>query len=152
MRKSCKRKVYALVNPISMAIEGACVTDEQRLEQLASRELQAIKDMTTGKGTLRTWQDLVDMNNVCQTMGRNGIGPECLVDCMMAELELKSAAKRYEKTKKMGLTAQGIKSIKEVHEWHNLQRKSISRSEYEAQIKMTLSKLRSRSKEVEVLN
>jgi hypothetical protein len=85
-------------------------------------------------------------------MGRNGIGPECLVDCMMAELELKTAAKRYEKTKKMGLTAQGIKSIKEVYEWHNLQRKSISRSEYEAQIKMTLSKLRSRSKEVEVLN
>jgi hypothetical protein len=54
MRKSCKRKVYALVNPISMAIEGACVTDEQRLEQLASRELQAIQDMTTGKGTLKT--------------------------------------------------------------------------------------------------
>jgi hypothetical protein len=152
MRKVCKRKVYALVNPISMAIEGACITDDERLKQLADREMLSINEMMTGKGTLRTWQDLVDMNNVCQTMGRNGIGPECLVDCMMAEIELKSAAKRYEKTGKMGLTAQGIKSIKEVHEWHNLQRKSISRSEFEAQIKMTLSKLRSRSKEVEVLN
>lgn len=151
MKKRCKRKVYALVNPISMAIEGACITDEDRLKQLSDRELQAINDMMTGKGTLRTWQDLVDMNNVCQTMGREGIGPECLVDCMMAEIELKSAAKRYEKTKKMGLTAQGIKSIKEVHEWHCLQRRSISRSEYEAQIKKTLSKLRSRSKEVDVI-
>ncbi len=151
MKKRCKRKVYALVNPISMAIEGACITDEDRLKQLSDRELQAINDMMTGKGTLRTWQDLVDMNNVCQTMGREGIGPECLVDCMMAEIELKSAAKRYEKTKKMGLTAQGIKSIKEVHEWHCLQRRSISRSEYETQIKKTLSKLRSRSKEVDVI-
>lgn len=151
MKKRCKRKVYALVNPISMAIEGACITDEDRLKQLSDRELQAINDMMTGKGTLRTWQDLVDMNNVCQTMGREGIGHECLVDCMMAEIELKSAAKRYEKTKKMGLTAQGIKSIKEVHEWHCLQRRSISRSEYEAQIKKTLSKLRSRSKEVDVI-
>lgn len=151
MKKHCKRKIYSLVNPISMAIEGACITDDDRLKQLADREFQAIQDMTTGKGTLRTWQDLVDMNNVCQTMGRNGIGHECLVDCMMAELELKSAARRYEKTNKMGLTAQGIKSIKEVHEWHNLQRKSVSRSEYEAQIKKTLSKLRSRSKEVDVI-
>lgn len=134
-----------------MAIEGACVTDEDRLKELADREFQAINAMMSGKGTLRTWQDLVDMNNVCQTMGRDGIGPECLVDCMMAEIELKSAAKRYEKTKKMGLTAQGIKSIKEVYEWHCLQRKSISRSEYEAQIKKTLSKLRSGSKEVDVI-
>lgn len=151
MRKSCKRKIYALTNPISMAIEGACITEESRLKQLSDRELQSINEMMTGKATLRTWQDLVDMNNVCQTMGRDGIGPECLVDCMMAEIELKASAKRYEKTGKMGLTAQGIKSIKEVHEWHSLQRKSISRSEYEAQIKKTLSKLRSRSKEVDVI-
>ena len=151
MKKRCVRKIYPLVNPIAMAIEGACITDEARLKELADKEFKAINDMMFGNGTLRTWQDLVDMNNVCQTMGRQGIGPECLVDCMMAEMELKAAAKRYEKTKKMGLTAQGIKSIREVHDWHCLQRKSISRSEYEAQIKKTLSKLRSRSKEVDVI-
>jgi len=54
MKKRCKRKIYALVNPILMAIEGACITDEDRLKQLSDRELQAINDMMTGKGTLRT--------------------------------------------------------------------------------------------------
>lgn len=134
-----------------MAIEGACITPQETLKTLTDRESEAIDAMMKGKGNLRYWQDIVDMNNVCQTMGRNGIGPECLVDCMMAEIELKAAAKRYEKTGKMGLTAVGIKSIQNVQEWHKLQRASISRKEYENQIKKTLSKLRSRSSEVEVL-
>lgn len=134
-----------------MAIEGACITPPETLKTLVDKESQAIDAMMTGKGNLRFWQDLVDMNNVCQQMGRDGIGPECLVDCMMAEIELKAAAKRYEKTGKMGLTAIGIKSIQQVQEWHNLQRASISRNEYEKQIEKTLSKIRSRSSEVDVL-
>jgi hypothetical protein len=151
MKKQCRRKVYQLRNPITMAIEGACITPQETLKTLTDRESEAIDAMMKGKGNLRYWQDIVDMNNVCQTMGRNGIGPECLVDCMMAEIELKAAAKRFEKTGKMGLTAVGIKSIQNVQEWHKLQRASISRKEYENQIKKTLSKLRSRSSEVEVL-
>ena len=151
MKKQCRRKVYQLINPIAMAIEGACITPQETLKTLTDRESEAIDAMMTGKGNLRYWQDIVDMNNVCQTMGRNGIGPECLVDCMMAEIELKAAAKRYEKTGKMGLTAVGIKSIQQVQEWHKLQRASVSRKEYESQIKKTLSKLRSRSSEVDVL-
>lgn len=151
MKKQCRRKIYQLRNPITMAIEGACITPQETLKTLTDRESEAIDAMMKGKGNLRYWQDIVDMNNVCQTMGRNGIGPECLVDCMMAEIELKAAAKRYEKTGKMGLTAVGIKSVQNVQEWHKLQRASISRKEYENQIKKTLSKLRSRSSEVEVL-
>jgi hypothetical protein len=151
MRKQTRRKVYALTCPITLAIEGASITDDSRLKQLSDNELKAIQDMTTGKGDLYTWQNLVDMNNLCQIMGRQGIGPECLVDTMLAEIELKAAAKRYEKTKKMGLTALGIKSIKQVHEWHDLQRKSISRGEYERMIQLTLNKIKSKSKDVQVL-
>ena len=151
MKKQCRRKVYQLRNPITTAIEGACITPLETLQTLTDRESEAIDAMMTGKGNLRYWQDIVDMNNVCQQMGRDGIGPECLVDCMMAEIELKAAAKRYEKTGKMGLTAVGIKSIQNVQEWHKLQRASISRKEYERQIAKTLHKLRSRSSEVDVL-
>lgn len=151
MKKQCRRKVYQLRNPITMAIEGACITPLETLQTLTDRESEAINAMMKGKGNLRYWQDLVDMNNVCQTMGRNGIGPECLVDCMMAEIELKAAAKRFEKTGKMGLTAVGIKSIQQVQEWYKLQRASVSRKEYERQIAKTLHKLRSRASEVEVL-
>ena len=151
MKKQCRRKVYQLINPIAMAIEGACITPLETLQTLTDRESEAIDAMMTGKGNLRYWQDIVDMNNVCQQMGRDGIGPECLVDCMMAEIELKAAAKRYEKTGKMGLTAVGIKSIQQVQEWYKLQRASVSRKEYERQIAKTLHKLRSRASEIEVL-
>jgi hypothetical protein len=148
MKKRCRRKIYALVNPIAMAIEGACITTDDKQKTLEDRETQALDEIITGKGTLRSWQDLVDMNNLCQEMGRNGIGPECLVDCMMAEMELIAAAKRYQKIGKLGLTATGIKSIQQVQEWHSLQRKSISRGEYEFMIKKTLNKLKSKSKDV----
>jgi hypothetical protein len=98
-----------------------------------------------------TWQELVDMNNICQVMARNGIGPEALPDSMMAEIELKQAAKRFESTGKMLLTGTGLKAINEVLEWHHLQRTSISRAEYERMIQKTQNKLKSKSKDVTVI-
>jgi hypothetical protein len=151
MRKQCKRKVYQLIDPIAHAIAGACITTKDQRDELSKKELAAIEAMRTGKGTIETWQELVDMNNVCQIVARNLIGPEALVDCMMAELELKAATKRYEKTGKMLLTGVGLKSIIEVQEWHDKQRRSISRSEYERMIEKTRNKLRSRSKDVTVI-
>ena len=151
MRKQCRRKIYKLVDPIAHAIAGAGITTDDCLDQLKDKELAAIEAMRTGNATLQTWQELVDMNNICQVMARNGIGPEALVDCMMAEIELKQAAKRYEATGRMLMTGTGLRSINEVSEWHHLQRKSISRSEYERMIEKTRNKLRSRSKDVTVI-
>ena len=42
MRKQCRRRHYALTNPIALAIAGACVTDDGRLDKLQLRELSAI--------------------------------------------------------------------------------------------------------------
>ena len=151
MRKVCRRKVYKLLDPIAHAMAGAAITTDDCLDQLKDKELAAIEAMRTGNATLQTWQELVDMNNICQVMARNGIGPEALVDCMMAEIELKQAAKRYEATGRMLMTGTGLRSINEVSEWHHLQRKSISRSEYERMIEKTRNKLRSRSKDVTVI-
>lgn len=148
MRKQCKRKIWQLVDPIAHAIAGAAITTDDCLEQLKNDEKEAIEAMRTGKADVYTWQKLVDMNNICQVMARKGIGPEALVDSMMAEIELKHAARRYEATGKMLLTGVGLKSINEVLEWHHLQRTSISRSEYERMIEKTRNKVRSRSKDV----
>jgi hypothetical protein len=84
-------------------------------------------------------------------MARNGIGPEALPDSMMAEIELKHAAKRFEATNRMLLTGTGLRAINEVLEWHHLQRISVSRSEYERMIDKTRNKIRSRSKDVTVI-
>jgi len=88
MKKKCRRKIYQLVNPISHAIAGAGITTDDCLKQLKDKELAAIEAMRTGNATVYTWQELVDMNNICQVMSRHGIGPEALPDCMMAEIEL----------------------------------------------------------------
>ena len=151
MKKRCKRKVWQLIDPISHAIAGAGITTDEQLDQLKSMEIKAIEDMRTGKADLNTWQKLVDMNNICQTMARNGLGHEAMPDCIMAEIELKQAAKRFEKTGSMLLTGTGLRAINEVLEWHHLQRTSISRSEYERWIQKTRNKLRSRSKDVTVI-
>jgi hypothetical protein len=151
MRKVCRRKIYQLVNPIAHAIAGAGITTDDCLKQLKDKELAAIESMRIGNATVYTWQELVDMNNICQVMARNGIGPEALLDCMIAELELKQAAKRYEATGRMLLTGTGLRAINEVLEWHHMQRTSISRSEYERMIEKTRNKLRSRSKDVTVI-
>ena len=151
MRKQCRRKVYQLVDCVAHAIAGAGITTDDCLKQLKDKEQAAIEAMRTGKATVYTWQELVDMNNICQVMARNGIGPEALVDCMMAEIELKQATKRFEATGRMLLTGMGLKAIQEVSEWHQLQRKSISRAEYERIIEKTRNKIRSRSKDVTVI-
>lgn len=107
--------------------------------------------MRTGKADIYTWQKLVDMNNICQVMARKGIGPEALIDSMMAEIELRHAAKRFEATGKMLMTGTGLKAINEVFAWHHLQRTSISRAEYERMIEKTRNKIRSGSKDVTVI-
>jgi len=65
-----------------------------------------------------------------------------------AQEALLQAAQRYEKTKVMGLSGLGIKAIKNVWEFHDLQRTSIARSEYEKMIKKTADYIRSHGKDV----
>lgn len=149
MRKKCRRKIWSTaINPIAHAMAGAAITDESSLNKLRLGELSALEAMRTGKGTLEDWRLLVDMLNITQTFIRYGIGPEAKADCDKAQTSLYNAAKRYEKTKRMGLDGQGITALQNVHEWHDLQRTSVARSVYEDMIEKTRNYIRSKGKEV----
>lgn len=149
MRKKCNRKVWSTqINPIAHAMAGAAITDESSLNKLRLGELSALEAMRMGKGTLEDWRLLVDMLNITQTFIRYGIGPEAREDCQKAQESLYNAAKRYEKTKRMGLDGQGIKALQEVHAWHDIQRTSVSRSVYENMIEKTRNYIRSKGSEV----
>lgn len=149
MRKQCRRKVWSTaINPIAHAMAGAAVTDESSLNKLRLGELSALEAMRMGKGTLEDWRLLVDMLNITQTFIRHGIGPEAREDCQKAQENLYNAAKRYEKTKQMGLDGQGIGALQNVHEWHDLQRTSVARSVYEDMIEKTRNYIKSKGKEV----
>ena len=152
MRKQCRRKIWSTdIDVIAHAIAGASITDEASLNKLRLGELSALEAMRMGKGTLEDWRMLVDLMNITETFGKNGIGPEALPDCELAQESLHKAAKRYEATKRMGLDGQGIKALQNVREWHDLQRTSVARSVYERMIEKTRNNIRSHGKDVVVI-
>jgi hypothetical protein len=55
MKKRCKRKVWALVNPLEYAIEGARISDRTALDRLLVRELASLDAFTRGKASLQEW-------------------------------------------------------------------------------------------------
>lgn len=152
MRKKCRRKVWSTqINPIAHAIAGACVADTASLNQLRVGEIAAIEAMKNGTADVQDWRTLVDMMNIAEMMGKNGIGAEVLEHCEVATQALYDAAKRYEKTKRMGLSGVGLKAIGDIMEYHDLQRTSIPRSTYEKMIEKTRNYLRGRGKDVTVI-
>jgi hypothetical protein len=151
MRKRCKRKVWALLNPIDHVIDGLKVTPDEKLNQLHIRELSALEAMAHGKAGVQEWSDLTSVLNICQGMADSGIGPEALPHCQTLQAELKASAKRFDATGRMGMTATGLQAAREVIEYHDLQRRSISLAEYEGQILRTTNRIKSKAREVEAV-
>ena len=148
-RKRCRRKVWSTsIDPIAHAIAGAAIADSKSLDKIRLCELSAIDSMTKGVGTTEDWRWIADFLNIAEVMSINGIGPEVLPYCRKAQKALLEAKERYEKLGKMGLSGIGIKAIKELWEYHDIQRTSIPRSEYEKMIRKTANHVRSHGKNV----
>lgn len=111
-------------------------------------EYSALDSMTKGSGTVQDWRTLVDVLNLSETMGRGGIGPEVLPICQKAQDSLHKAALRYQETMRMGLDGEGIKAIRDLIEYADLQQGSISRSEFERYIQKTKDYIRSHGDKV----
>ena len=149
MRKRTKRKMWNLINPIQHGIIGASVTQRDKLDKLRLLEYSALEAMTKGQGTIHDWRVLVDVLNLSEQMARGGIGKdEVLPVCEKAQDSLHKAALRYQETMRMGLDGEGIKAIRELIEYADLQQASISRSEFERYIKKTKDYIRSHGDKV----
>ena len=148
MRKQIKRKFWKLIDPIRHAILGAGITQDHLLDKLRLTELAALDAMTKGMGTIADWQELTDMMNISEVMAMEGIGPEALPYCKQAQDALEQAALRYQRTMSMGLSGTGINALREVFEYHDLQRRSIPRSVYEKMIMKTRHRIQSKAAEV----
>jgi hypothetical protein len=143
MRKRTKRKVWNLIDPTVHAIVGAAITQRDKLDKLRLLEYSALDALIKGSGTVQDWRTLVDVLNLSEMMGKNGVGPEVLPICQTAQESLHKAALRYEETKKMGLDGIGIQAIRDLIEFADLQQGSISRSEFERYIQKTKDYIRS---------
>ncbi len=141
MRKHTRRKHYSLIDPVAHAIAGAAITDDARLNHLKTVELSSLDALAKGHGRISEWWDMANVLNIAETMALAGVGPEVLPYCKAAQEELQAAAKRYETTKRMGLTGQGIQAMRELIECHDLQRRSVCRAEYYRHIKRTQDRI-----------
>ena len=142
MKKQCKRKIYQLVNPIGHAMVGAAITPRNLLDKLRLTEWSALDAMTKGKGTIQDWRTLVDVLNLAEMFGRQGIGPEVLPVCEKAQDGLHKAAMRYQETKKMGLDGPTIEHLRHLIEYADLQQASVPRSEFERLVMKTKNYIR----------
>tara|TARA_R110000868_G_scaffold3882_1_gene23849 strand:+ start:204 stop:662 length:459 start_codon:yes stop_codon:yes gene_type:complete len=145
MRKTTKRKHWNLIDSVTHAIIGAAITQRDKLDKLRMLEYSALDSMTKGSGTVTDWRTLVDVLNLAEMMGKNGVGPEVLPICEKAQNSLHKAAMRYQETMRMGLDGEGIKAIRDLIEYADLQQGSISRSEFERYIQKTKDHIRSNS-------
>jgi len=148
LRKQVRRKRWALIDPIQHAVIGASITHRSKLDKLRVMEYSALEAIIKGKGTVTDWQTLTDVLNLAETMARGGIGPEVLPICEKAQQALHEAAMRFQKTKKLGLTGEGINSIRELIQYADLQQSSISRSEFERYIQKTRDYIKSNNNNV----
>jgi len=148
MRKKTKRTVYKLVDPITYAITGSMITDTETLDKLRLGELTSIEAFRIGKATKQDWHTINDMANISETMARNGIGIEALPASELAHEHLKDAYERFKRTGKLGINGPALQAFRECFEYHDLQRISIPRSQYEDMIRKTRERIISKAPDV----
>lgn len=141
-RKHCKRKHYALMDPITLAITGAAITDAVLLDKLRIIELAALQSWTDGTATPDDWRTFADVVNLTQTLAGMGVGSEALVSAQRAEAALLRAHGRYAIGLPMTASQTDVKTFRDLYEYHDLMRTSIDRSTYERAIVSTMGKIR----------
>ena len=142
MRKRTRRKHWSLINPIQHAIEGAAVTDGVELDKMRAREKEAMAALRSGTARPFDIEEIESMCLISLEMAERGIGPEVIVPAKLLQIELRQARERHGRTGRIALTGPALHALDDVWEYHDLQRQSISRAEYERSIWKVVSRLR----------
>jgi len=151
MKKHTKRKHYALIDVVGMAIAGAAITDTSILDKLRMKELQALESFRTGEARKSDWDALADLCNLCETMSESGVGREAMEPCQRAQDALSEAHRRHREHGRLAVSGPELRALRDVYEWHDLQRSSVSRSVYERVILKTANRIRSAHPSLKVM-
>lgn len=121
---------------------------EKALNTLRMIELSAIDAFAKGSATVKDWHAIKEMANLAETMAKAGVGPEALDACERTQTALIEAKERFDRIGKMGTTGPGLQAFRELYEYHDLQRQSVPRYEYERHIQTTANRIRSKAPDV----
>jgi predicted HAD superfamily phosphohydrolase len=137
--------------PVTHAIVGASITDEESLEILRKKENGSMEAFRNGAAAPHDWNNINAVVQLAESMAAANIGPEVMVHVKIAEMHLIDAYDRYKRIGKMGSTGPGLQSFQDIIEYHELQRTSVSRSVYESHIKRVTDMIRSKSPKIKFL-
>jgi len=152
MRKQTRRKIWdTTINPITHAIVGASITDEESLEILRKKERGSLEAFRNGTAKPSDWNNINAVVQLAESMAAANIGPEVMVHVKIAEMHLIDAHDRYKRIGKMGSTGPGLQSFQDIIEYHELQRTAVSRSVYESHIKRVTDMIKSKSSKIKFL-
>lgn len=151
-RKKTRRKFWDTTScPVTHAIVGASIPDEESLNVLRKRENDSYEAFRTGVATKQDWNNINAVARLAEVMANSGVGPEVLVHVKITEMHLLDSHDRFVRTGKMGATGLALQSFKDILEWHDLQRTSVSRSVYEASIRKVTEMIRNKSPKINFL-
>jgi len=152
MRKQTRRKIWdTTINPITHAIVGASITDDESLEILRKKENGSMEAFRNGAAKPSDWNNINAVVQLAESMAAANIGPEVMVHVKIAEMHLIDAHDRYKRIGKMGSTGPGLQSFQDIIEYHELQRTAVSRSVYEKHIKRVTDMIKSKSSKIKFL-
>jgi hypothetical protein len=137
--------------PVTHAIVGASITDEESLEILRKKENGSMEAFRNGAAAPHDWNNINAVVQLAESMAAANIGPEVMVHVKIAEMHLIDAHDRYKRIGKMGSTGPGLQSFQDIIEYHELQRTAVSRSVYESHIKRVTDMIRSKSSKIKFL-
>lgn len=138
-------------NLLARVVTGVLPTPESLLERQRLTELSAIDCFARGAAEPEDFRVVCDILNVAETFASMGIGPEVMVTVITAQRELIAAKARHDKTGSLTLTAVGLRALRDLYEYHDLQRTAVDWQTYEKAITKTMNRIRSEHPDVKVL-
>lgn len=152
MRKKTRRKIWdTSINPVAHAMVGASITDDETLDVVRKMEAESLEAFRTGAATQQDWRNINAAVRLAELMANSGIGPDVIVHAKIAEMHLLEARDRFDRIGKLGTTGLGLQAFKDLLEYHELQRTSVSRSVYEKHIQKVTNMIISGSPKIKFI-
>lgn len=142
-RKKCRRKVWGVGDAVSVAIAGARVIDDQRLADLREIERGALDAFQFGRAEWKHWGAITGVVQAARVLVEFGVGPEVLPTIESVERFLEAAAERLEATGRLGATGPDLQAVRDLYEYHDLQRTSVDLATYQRAVEKAINRARS---------
>lgn len=144
-RKKCRRKVWAVGDAVSVAIAGARVIDDQRLADLHAVERTALEAFQFGRAEWKHWGAITGVVQAARVLVEFGVGPEVLPTIERVERFLEAAQARHEATGRLGATGPDLQAVRDLFEYHDLQRTSVDLATYQRAVEKAINRARNAS-------